>query len=160
MIPVKKRGPGRPTKRTAEVEGRILVSLRDGLDFDAATAMGGISASTLVEWMRQDPNLARRVASAVSAARIARPRFKPAEIGHSIAMIANANLQGTISEALATHLLAPVAEAADQCVNESRDALVQTLERAFSMGPEKRRVFLRSVVDRLCTSAAAIAATV
>lgn len=49
-----KRGVGRPTKRTPEVEAHILRALRVGLSYENAAKMAGIGATTLDEWIADD----------------------------------------------------------------------------------------------------------
>ncbi len=53
-----KRGRGRPTKRTREVEQILLRAVGEGLSFNAAAKLADISARVLREWRQHDPVLA------------------------------------------------------------------------------------------------------
>lgn len=52
----KKRGPGRPTKRTAAVEGLILKALAVGCSFDNAAWFAEVEPETLRRWRKEDPS--------------------------------------------------------------------------------------------------------
>lgn len=43
---------GRPTKRTPEVEERIIQAVADGLPFKIAAQVGGVSEDSLANWRR------------------------------------------------------------------------------------------------------------
>lgn len=60
----KKRGRGRPTKRSPELEKRICAEIEGGLGKDKAAILSGIAASTLHEWENRYADFAEAIKSA------------------------------------------------------------------------------------------------
>ena len=48
-----KRGPGRPTKLTAEVQGKICDALRAGNYLETSAAFAGIDKTTMYAWLKK-----------------------------------------------------------------------------------------------------------
>jgi hypothetical protein len=61
-----KRGLGRPTKRTKEVEKIILGAIADGAPFTLACSYAGITMETFIDWRRADPALKAEVERVVA----------------------------------------------------------------------------------------------
>jgi hypothetical protein len=57
-------GRGRPTKRTGEIEKKILDGVAKGLPLKIAAALAGVGERTLNEWLKSDPVFERAVAKA------------------------------------------------------------------------------------------------
>jgi hypothetical protein len=55
------RGPGRPTKRTPQLEEDLLKAVATGAPYAICCASVGISLDCFMDWKRADPDLAERV---------------------------------------------------------------------------------------------------
>ena len=55
------RGPGRPTKRTPQLEAALLEAVATGAPYAICCASVGISLDSFMDWKRTDPDLAERV---------------------------------------------------------------------------------------------------
>jgi hypothetical protein len=59
---------GRPSKKTREVEAKILSGISEGLPLHAAAALGGVHYDTLLQWRKEDPDFEQQVKVANSRA--------------------------------------------------------------------------------------------
>jgi len=64
----KRSGPGRPTKRTPELDGILYGALAHGATDDEAATLAGICRKTLHTWRKDDPDLEEHLSAAKARA--------------------------------------------------------------------------------------------
>jgi hypothetical protein len=65
-------GPGRPSKRTAELESRLLEAVESGASFKLACELVSVTEAVFCLWRRQDPDFAARVDAAAAKGDLSR----------------------------------------------------------------------------------------
>lgn len=63
-----KRKTGRPTKRTPEIDGKILTVLKVGVPLSVAARAAGICRDTLEDWRKADPDFSAACEEAMGQA--------------------------------------------------------------------------------------------
>lgn len=83
------RRPGRPSKRTPEVEALIIKALGVGLSYEVAADFAGIHRDTLLAWRRDDETFSAAIKEATA-------RGKVGVAGRLMSLIQSGNVAATI----------------------------------------------------------------
>ena len=81
--------PGRPSKRTPEVEALIIKALGVGLSYEVAADFAGIHRDTLLAWRRSDETFSAAIKEATA-------RGKVGVAGRLMSLIQSGNVAATI----------------------------------------------------------------